>query len=177
MYRVPRWRIKTLPAYALWPPYSFTPRRFDIESLPNLVEPAALVFDMLDQIKQFIKSNESELVLALGVVLISLISFSVGRLSAPSFDKQPISVEYLVPSKNQQATLNSAFNNTITSDVLQDLQERGGGAYVASKNSTKYHLPDCSGAKRIAEHNKIWFNSLEEAESLGYTPAANCPGI
>lgn len=140
---------------------------------------------MLDNLKQFIKSNESELMLALGVILVSLISFSVGRLSAPGFDKQPIGMERLAPSSGQQATLNpldfardkSAFNNIIDDDALQVLQERMDGAYVASKNSTKYHLPDCSGAKRIADHNKIWFNSKEEAESLGYTPAANCPGL
>ena len=175
--RVPRWRTKILPALASSPPYSFTPRRFDIESLPNLVEPAALVFDMLDQVKQFIKSNESELILALGVVLISLISFSAGRLSAPGFEKQSISVERLQPTSAKATVGMSAFENTINEDLLQALRDRTEGAYVASKNSNKYHLPNCSGAKRIAEHNKIWFNSLDEAESLGYTPAANCPGL
>jgi len=127
---------------------------------------------MGDQIKQFIKSNESELILALGVVLISFISFSAGRLSAPGQEKQPISIEYAVP-----AAVNSAFQNIINDSTLQGLEERSEGSYVASKNSTKYHLPDCSGAKRIAEHNKIWFVSKEEAESVGYTPAANCPGL
>lgn len=123
---------------------------------------------MLDQIKQFIKSNESELMLALGVILISLISFSAGRLTAPNLEKQPMVVEYLK---------SSAFENTTRDIEGQELVDRTEGAYVASKNSNKYHLPDCSGAKRIAEHNKIWFNSKEEAESLGYTPAANCPGL
>lgn len=132
---------------------------------------------MLDNLKQFIKSNESAFILALGVALISLISFSVGRLTAPGFDKQPISMERFAPSSGRQATLNSAFNNTIDNDALQALQERTQGAYVASKNSAKYHLPDCPGAKRIADYNKIWFNSREEAESLGYIPAANCPGL
>ena len=51
------------------------------------------------------------------------------------------------------------------------------GAYVASKNSTKYHLPWCGSAKRIADKNKIWFASKAEAEATGRTPAANCPGI
>ncbi|MBI4086620.1 hypothetical protein HY416_01410 [Candidatus Kaiserbacteria bacterium] len=49
--------------------------------------------------------------------------------------------------------------------------------YVGSKNGSKYHLPWCSGAARIAEENKIWFSSKEEAEAAGYTPAANCKGI
>ena len=130
---------------------------------------------MLDNLKEFIKSNESEFILLLGVILISLISFSVGRLSAPSLEKQQITVEYLKASVESNSA--SAFQNNITRDSLQAQNGRIEGKFVASKNSTKYHLPKCSGAKRIAEHNKIWFESREEAESLGYTPAANCPEL
>lgn len=52
-----------------------------------------------------------------------------------------------------------------------------GGQLVGSKNGTKYHYPWCSGAERIKEENKIWFQSAEEAKRAGYTPAANCPGL
>ena len=51
------------------------------------------------------------------------------------------------------------------------------GTYVASKTGTKYHLPGCSGAKRIKEENKVWFETKEQAAAAGYEPAANCPGI
>lgn len=51
------------------------------------------------------------------------------------------------------------------------------GTYVASKSGTKYHLPSCSGAKRIKEENKVWFATKEQAAAAGYEPAANCPGI
>lgn len=51
------------------------------------------------------------------------------------------------------------------------------GAYVASRNGTKYHLPTCSGARTISEENKISFATKEEAEAAGYEPAANCKGI
>lgn len=51
------------------------------------------------------------------------------------------------------------------------------GAYVASKNGTRYYLPWCSGVKRIKEENKVWFNTREEAVARGLLPAANCPGI
>ena len=51
------------------------------------------------------------------------------------------------------------------------------GKYVASKSGTKYHLPWCGGAKQIKEANKIWFDTKEEAEAAGYTPATNCKGI
>ena len=123
---------------------------------------------MLEELKQFIKSNESELILAVGVILISLISFSAGRLTAPSQEKRAISIEGVSAS---------AFKNITNDSLLQEQGSRTEGAFVASKNSTKYHLPDCTSAARIAEHNKIWFVSKEEAESLGYTPAANCPGL
>ena len=133
-----------------------------MESRPSFVDPAALVFAMLnklDQIKQFIKLNEAELILAIGVIFVSLISFAAGRLLAPGQAKQAIYVEQL------QA---SAFQNITGVEEIQEFAHRTKGVYVASKNSTKYHLPDCTGAKRIAEHNKIWFTSKEEAEGLGY---------
>jgi len=53
----------------------------------------------------------------------------------------------------------------------------GKGAYVGSKTGKTYHLPWCSGAKRIKEENKRWFVSKNEAENAGYRPAANCKGI
>lgn len=49
--------------------------------------------------------------------------------------------------------------------------------YVASKNGEKYYLPSCGTAKRIKEENKVWFGTKEEAESAGYLPGANCPGL
>lgn len=51
------------------------------------------------------------------------------------------------------------------------------GAYVGSKTGKTFHLPWCSGASRIKEENKVWFQSREEAEASGYAPAANCKGI
>ncbi|MEL6804451.1 MAG: hypothetical protein AAFO91_11810 [Bacteroidota bacterium] len=48
---------------------------------------------------------------------------------------------------------------------------------VASKNSDKYHLPWCSGAGRISEVNKIYFDSEADAKAAGYSPAANCEGL
>lgn len=49
-----------------------------------------------------------------------------------------------------------------------------GGQVVASKNGTKYYPPDCSGASRISDANKVWFASASAAEEAGYSAAANC---
>ena len=52
----------------------------------------------------------------------------------------------------------------------------GSAGVVASKNGTKYHFPECAGANRITEANKIWFVSAAAAEAAGYALAANCAG-
>lgn len=51
------------------------------------------------------------------------------------------------------------------------------GSYVGSRKGTKYHLPWCPGARAISEENKVWFESKQDAESKGYTGAANCKGL
>ncbi len=43
------------------------------------------------------------------------------------------------------------------------------GAYMGSKNGTKYYTPGCPGAKRIKPANIIWFQSVEDATLQGYT--------
>ncbi len=62
----------------------------------------------------------------------------------------------------------SAQNKAKTSQI---------GLVIASKTGSKYHLPDCPGAKTIAEKNKVVFASPADAERAGYSPAANCPGL
>jgi hypothetical protein len=52
-----------------------------------------------------------------------------------------------------------------------------GGEILASKNGTKYYLPECAGADKISEANKVWFVSTSAARAAGYTPAANCEGL
>lgn len=48
------------------------------------------------------------------------------------------------------------------------------GDIIGNKNSQKYHLADCQGAKKISEHNKIWFDTAEEAAAAGYQPCNIC---
>lgn len=116
------------------------------------------------------------------VFLVALSSFALGRLSAIEANKSPVRI--LFPKDGDENITASAvlFENSKKEEILppQPLpvaNTNTQGAYVASKSGTKYHLPWCSGAKRIKEENKIWFASKEEAEAKGYTPAANCKGI
>jgi len=48
---------------------------------------------MLAKIKEFVKTYQSEIVLFVGVVLISLFSFLTGYLVAKQQEKQPIQIQ------------------------------------------------------------------------------------
>jgi hypothetical protein len=46
--------------------------------------------------------------------------------------------------------------------------------YVASKNSSVFHKPDCSSAKRIKPENLVYYSSREEAINAGKRPCKQC---
>ncbi|MFA6503121.1 MAG: hypothetical protein WCT45_02605 [Candidatus Paceibacterota bacterium] len=96
------------------------------------------------------------------IFLASLASFALGYFAgrdsgAPTslFDSRPVT----------------------TSEAVAEPATAGNAPVVASKNGTKYYLPTCAGAARIAEGNKVQFASAEAARAAGYAPAANCKGL
>jgi hypothetical protein len=103
---------------------------------------------------------DQNLFTAIVLVMVALTAFGLGRGSvrgeepAALVENAPPMVTPTAPSESLPATF-----------------------YVASKNGEVYHLPHCSGAKRINEANKITFKTKDEAEAAGYRPAANCKGI
>lgn len=47
--------------------------------------------------------------------------------------------------------------------------------YVFNTNSKKFHIPSCSGVRRMNEENKEFFNGTrEEALARGYEPCGTC---
>jgi len=109
------------------------------------------------------KYATDELYIVALIILIGFAGFGLGRLSVMEEKKIPVVIT--------NATWE--FDSQVAGSVVSV----NDGRFVASKNSTKYHLPWCSGAQRIKESNKIWFDSKEEAEQAGYTPAGNCKGL
>lgn len=118
----------------------------------------------IGKIREKIKSYENDIFIVLIIILVAVISFGLGRLSKIKENKTPINIE------NTPASVITPTDPTDESVPTK-------GMLVGSKNSDKYHYPWCSGAQGIKEENKIWFSSREEAESSGYTPAANCKGL
>jgi len=124
------------------------------------------------------------------IIAVGLLAFWLGRasvsdtlLGVPLRDKTklPVSQTLTKPSAEEAdiATDSQEMGDDSNEPTVNQVNSEATTAksFVASKNSTKYHLPWCSGAKRIKEENKVWFSSEAEAKATGRTPAANCPGI
>ncbi len=111
------------------------------------------------------------------LVVVAGISFSLGRVSVgrESGISIPISTQKIPVHTSSQVASVVATSSALAESVAASSSQTG--AYVASKKGKKYHLPWCSGAKRITEENKVWFTDKATAEGAGYTPAENCPGI
>ncbi len=119
----------------------------------------------IKEIFQKIKPYENDIILVFVIVFVALIAFGLGRLSAVSEKKIPITIE------NMSDSIELVASATTTVFVANEK------LFVASKNGTRYHYPWCPGASTIKEENKIWFSGKEEAEKSGYTPAGKCKGL
>lgn len=127
------------------------------------------------RVKNWFAENENLLVLGASFLLISAISFGLGRLW-----EQQISVESakapIVINKAKTADMVANISSAVATSKVSN-QVAKSIIYIASKKGEYYHLPLCPGGKAIKPENKIEFNSKEEAEKAGYKPAKNCPGL
>lgn len=109
---------------------------------------------------------DGDIVVILIIIFVGLGGFGMGRLSVSTGNIDvPVKLINEVSSRESQSasSLNSFKNEA--------------GLVVASRNGTKYHYPWCSGAKRMKEENKVWFDSITSARAVGLSPAANCKGL
>lgn len=144
----------------------------------------------------FLKNNQEKLFLALGFILVLCAGFFSGyfysqdkienwkvvvekpdenckRLFNADFVSDSSSIKN-EPSTAQNSANSSGAKETEDSSSKETNLQNKTGMFVASKNSTIYHKPDCKYAKQIKEENKVWFKSAEEAEKAGYKPDKNC---
>ncbi len=104
------------------------------------------------------------------IVLVGLISFGLGKLSALEKTSAVVGTHNEI---NTVATALESSNLPIKSvSTPKAIVENSEGMVFASKSGTRYYYPDCSS--RVKEENKIWFNSIEEAEATGRTLASGC---
>lgn len=133
---------------------------------------------MLVKLKSFLANDL--LFYSVLMILIAVTSFGLGRLSVtsvkghekPLFSKDIVTPAAVVEAISPASTTKAAEN--LSSPLPKPSQAV---VVVGSKSGTKYHLPDCPGAKRIKPANLITFESIQAAKAAGYTPASNCPGL
>ena len=59
---------------------------------------------MLTKIKEFLKKYQADIILVIGVILISLLSFAIGFIIAKQQEKEPIKIEFrLQPTRHPPA--------------------------------------------------------------------------
>ena len=113
-----------------------------------------------------------DLYIVLIIVLVGTASYGLGKISAFEKAKTPISI-----IKTRDYMYSTALESTLPKAELNTTQTQTNGLVMASKSGTKYYYPWCTGASRIKDENKVWFNTIEEAKSAGLTPASNCTGL
>ena len=144
--------------------------------------------ELREKVKELRQRLDSrELYTMLLIVVVGFGSFCLGRLSKFSEAKTPLRIEQIA-SALAASPLEKGATAALAEAVVDSPLSRGalpssagwvlpGGQFVSSKGGAKYHFPWCAGASQIAEKNKLWFNSVEEARKAGYTPASNCKGL
>lgn len=110
-----------------------------------------IIRDLLEKGKKY---ATDDVLIVIIIILVGFSAFGLGRLSVEDENREPMYID-------QSASV-------VQSD---------GGGYVGSVNGSVYHLPWCSGAQRISDKNKVYFDSKEDAQNAGYRPAGNCKGI
>ncbi len=98
--------------------------------------------------------KKEEFFLILIFLLANIFSFFLGKMSS---------------LEQENASLREV--NASSGEEVQEI------VYVASKNGSVYHLPWCSGALKMSEENKIFFETKDDAENDGYRAAKNCDGL
>jgi hypothetical protein len=122
---------------------------------------------MLSKLLNFIKTNQSEIILGIAVILITVISFNLGKISTTNGQKAQIKITGGENARRAGDTSNVSVPNPAPARDQ---------TVVASKMSKGklYHFTWCPGASQIAEKNKIIFANEAAAIAAGYTLAGNC---
>ena len=131
-------------------------------------------------------NTKSNILIGGGLILIGLVSFISGRLSAPTTRNEkeidnrkgismteenpkiletPINVLSASTTKGIMEGKNEAGNSTSTSETY---------LFIASKAGKKYFPVTCGSAKTIKKENAIYFKSEEEAQNSGRTKSLQC---
>jgi len=120
------------------------------------------------------RRNQADVAIFIGFVLVAIIAFGAGRLSAPEIVRNPIVIDE--PSISNSADVPNDVSQLVDVSAEQGTananSDTAKGLFVASRGGTKFHWPWCSYGQKIKPENQLWFNSEKEAQAAGYSPCA-----
>lgn len=128
--------------------------------------------DFVNKIKKNIAIDSFTIMCLFVIIGVGIASFFLGRLSIVDSN---INTDYgvkIIDTRDQQASIAKIEADTrVDNDSPEIAKEK---RYVASKSGKLYYSLGCSGAKRIALKNMIWFSTKEEAEKSGFEFSSSC---
>lgn len=140
-----------------------------------------------------IKPYSDQLFLVSVIMLVGIISFGLGRLSA-KYQTAELNIKSTLVNTvdlNKIVTNSSVKKESVVKNVKNNItpvSTEGTDSDVAAmalpaqkivgnKDSKIYHLENCPGALKMKAENKIYFASIIEAKTAGFRPAGNCQGL
>lgn len=134
---------------------------------------------IIDNLKEKIKpiagsANRKDVILIAIMVVLAAGSFGLGRLSKSSIGPPGITLQTV--SLSQAAAAQTALQDPTDTSAPTPISGSNttSRAIFGSKNGTKYYWTSCSGASRIKEENKVFWNSEEEARGAGHEKSSTC---
>ena len=134
------------------------------------------IHNLGNKIKGLLNADKTTLLYLLVIILVGTSSFGLGRLSVELSNNPPNS-DIIITENNPNTSTGRLLSQSLGNVPSEPISQNGSiekGKYVASKNGKLYYSIGCSGAKRIAVKNEIWFNNTDEAEKSGYTLSTSC---
>ena len=139
-----------------------------------------------DQTKEWTQAYGRKFLLSLGLIAVIALAFEGGFLmgrdrqgppivveqsaeSCPSLPSEPATRESQSPTPAPPTESSTGKSNAAPTATPSQTNNTV-CAFVGSRNSDKYHLPQCSWAKRIKPENRVCFTSAADAEAKGYQP-------
>ncbi|MEK7501109.1 MAG: Ada metal-binding domain-containing protein [Patescibacteria group bacterium] len=132
-----------------------------------------------------IKLYQESLFLVLVIVMVGLIGFGLGRLSA-KYSSPALDINSTLVNTTDLDKIATGEPDKTSSFTTQSSPSQGSPPadrevverkIVGNKQSKIYHFEDCPGALRMSDTNKIFFASILQAQQAGFRPAGNCPGL
>ncbi len=131
-----------------------------------------------------LKNHQESIFLVVCIMLVGLIGFGLGRLSA-HYQTSELNINSTLVNTTDLDKIITSKSNAGSSSENKNIDSASAGAtsrvvvkkIVGNKNSKIYHYEDCPGALRMSEVNKVFFTSILTAQRAGYKPAGNCPGL